>query len=113
MIKITEYNVSTCVDSWDEIKVQNKNINIDFLMSIIPDLKNLEFVRDVYIADNGLLRIDIKNLTPISAWKYSDDIAVHPASGHFTMMRHDNTSEFKEYEDIVVNTIVRRLEQLK
>lgn len=110
---ISEYHVNALIDDWDEISVTHKDINEDFFNSLLTEIKVFDFIENAYIANNSLIRFDIKNVTPKEGFKYFSDIAIHPRSKSFIMIRNDRSKVFKEYEDQIIQFIVNKLEGKK
>ena len=107
---LSEYHVNALIDDWDEVNIKHSKINEKFFDYLIKEITVLDFVEKVYIASNGLIRINIKDVTPKEGWTFHSDIALHPNTGSLCMMRNERQNIFKKYEDEVINFIIKKLE---
>ncbi len=96
------------IDSWDEVKLTHPLFNDTFLYTIAPILGEIEFISDIYIASNGLLRLNIEG----KGSNIFNDIALHPKEGEILLIRSEKTG-YKDMEDLVIKTIIRYVEEVK
>ena len=109
---VSEYEVNTSVDAWDEIRIDFPKLSKKFLLTLLPKFKELEFVEDAYLAKNGIIRINTEGNTnrdnPFFHRGMSPDICIHPARGSCTIMRNGK-ERFREWEDKIVDVICESL----
>ena len=95
-----EESVTTCVDDWDEVRIHHPLYSASFLYSMIFMLEELSFVNSIYIASNGLLRLNIKGYKA-TVW---EDISIHPSEGVLLIMRNYK-DEYTPLEDEIIDAI--------
>lgn len=100
-VKKTEKFVNTHIDSWDQVLIEHPIFNQEFLYSLIPSLQQLDFVSEAYIANNGLLRLNIEGKTA----SIFEDIALNPDEGKISMIR-ESSDEYKSMEDEIIEAII-------
>ena len=112
---ISEYEVNTSVDNWDEVRIDFKYIKKKFIQSLFPKFQQLDFIGECYKADNGLIRLchidNINKLNPFIHRSVQPDICLFVGKGSVKIMR--NTREgYKEREDKVIDIICNALNEL-
>ena len=111
---ISEYEVHTHIDNWDEVRVDFKLINKKFIQNLFPKFQQLDFIGECYKADNGLIRLchidNINMLNPFIHRGVQPDICLFVGKGSVKIMR--NTREgHKEREDMVIDVICEELNE--
>lgn len=106
--KVKEEYVETHVDNWDDIEVQHALISPGFIYSLINDIEKFDWVEKVYIANNGLLRINVKGITLKKDKLFKKDIAIHPNDGKFSIIR-DHSGKLTTYENLIVELIIQHI----
>lgn len=100
-VKREETYKSAPIDSWKEIEIKHPLYGEVFLYSIAPLLEKLPFVKSVYIASNGLLRLNIKGKSANTF----DDIALNPSPGKILIIE-DDRDEYRDMAEVVLEEII-------
>jgi hypothetical protein len=106
---INEEYVETCVDNWDNIKVEHRLINSSFLYSIIPAIEKYDMVQRVWIAMNGLVRINLKGF---DGYDRVSDISLHPNKGYFSIIRSLD-EEVRICENAIISIILDEITRIQ
>ena len=88
------------IDSWYVVTLSHSLFNPSYLYSLIPLFEEIEFVDSVYIASNGLVRLNLKG-RPSTVF---EDIAIHPGNENIKLIR-DHRKEYNNLEDEVIELI--------
>lgn len=111
--QIQEYNVDTSVDCWVEVKITHPNINKEQMTRLIESISpTIDWCEKSYIASNGLIRLNIKNVTIIDGGtidRYFTDLALHVNDGEVILQRNSRRN-FMMYENDLLYRIIKTLE---
>lgn len=110
--EVKEEYVEICVYNWDDIEVQHALISPGFIYSLINDIKKFDWVEKVYIANNGLLRINVKGITDPNKKIFKNDIAIHPNDGKFSIIR-DHSGKLTAHENLIVQLIIQHIKHIQ
>ena len=106
---ITEQFIETCVEDWDDLRVEHRLINASFLYSIIPMIEKYDMVQRVWVAMNGLVRINIKGFDNHDR---VSDIELHPNKGYFSIIRSEDV-KIRQFENAIVSIVLDEITRVQ
>ena len=109
---ITEQFIETCVEDWDDLRVEHRLINASFLYSIIPMIEKYDMVEKVWVAMNGLIRINVRGGKKEFKGLKNSDIALHPNKDYFSIIRSEDV-EIRRYENAIVSIVLDEITRIQ
>ena len=107
-IVVQENEVETCIDNWDELCLAHPLVSPTWVYSLIPELLKLDGISKVYIARNGLLRCELKEIEYSTQKFFRDDVALHIKEGEISLIKTTKKS-LEHYDYMVFNFVANKL----